>query len=277
MLPPCSAPSRQRTELDILVNNAGLNVRADFRHLTDAEWATIREVNLDGVVRIARDGFSLLAASKRGSLINIASVLGLRGARPAVAYSATKGAVAALTRGLAVEYAPFGIRVNTVSPGFVRTALTERALRNPAFEKSLIDGTCRRPRRAARNRRSRAVSSPPTMSYCTGSELVVDGGMTASLSTVPAYTATASLFPCHIARDTTMIQTPSSIAEKNTITGPKTCVDANPTATTAGPGQRPTRPQPRPNTSTDHQRAVDGAGRWNFERIGEPGFGALRR
>ena len=79
--------------LDILVNNAGLSVRADFRHLTDAEWVKIREVNLDGVIRIARDGFKLLAASKRGSLVNIASILGLRGVRPAVAYSATKGAV----------------------------------------------------------------------------------------------------------------------------------------------------------------------------------------
>jgi NAD(P)-dependent dehydrogenase (short-subunit alcohol dehydrogenase family) len=94
--------------LDILVNNAGLTVREDFRHMTDAQWTKIREVNLDGVIRIARDGFKLLAAAKKSSLINIASILGSRGVRPAVAYSATKGAVAALTRGLAVEYAPFG-------------------------------------------------------------------------------------------------------------------------------------------------------------------------
>jgi NADP-dependent 3-hydroxy acid dehydrogenase YdfG len=91
--------------LDVLVNNAGLNVRGDFRHLSDADWAKIREVNLDGVVRVARDGFALLKASGRGSLINIASIMAHRGLRQLSAYSATKGAVVALTRGLAVEYA----------------------------------------------------------------------------------------------------------------------------------------------------------------------------
>ena len=54
-------------KLDVIVNNAGLNVRADFRHLSDADWVRIREVNLDGVVRVARDGFELLKASGRGS------------------------------------------------------------------------------------------------------------------------------------------------------------------------------------------------------------------
>ena len=58
-------------KIDVLVNNAGLNVRSDFRHLSDADWVKIREVNLDGVVRIARDGFELLKASGRGSLINV--------------------------------------------------------------------------------------------------------------------------------------------------------------------------------------------------------------
>lgn len=168
--------------LDIVVNNAGLSVREDFRHLTDADWVKIREVNLDGVVRIARDAFKLLAASKRGSLINIASILGLRGTRPAVAYSATKGAVAALTRGLAVEYAPFGIRVNTVSPGFVKTNLTARALRNPAFEKSLVDETClKRLGEPAEIANAVFFFASDLSTYCTGSELVVDGGMTASL------------------------------------------------------------------------------------------------
>src|SRR5262249_39106208 len=55
--------------IDTLVNNAGINVRADFRHMTDADWVRIREVNLDGVVRVARDGFALLKASGRASLI----------------------------------------------------------------------------------------------------------------------------------------------------------------------------------------------------------------
>jgi NAD(P)-dependent dehydrogenase (short-subunit alcohol dehydrogenase family) len=168
--------------LDVVVNNAGMTIRADFRHLTDAEWVSIREVNLDGVLRIARDTFPLLSKSKHASLINIASILGQRGMRPAVAYSTTKGAVAAMTRGLAVEYAPFGIRVNTVSPGFVRTALTERVMRNPAMVKSLIDETAMKRLGDAREIADAVLFfASDQSSYCTGSELVVDGGMSATL------------------------------------------------------------------------------------------------
>ena len=168
--------------LDAIVNNAGLNVRGDFRHLDDADWETIRKVNLDGVVRVARDGFALLKASGRGSLINIASVLAHRGLRQLTAYSATKGAIVALTRGLAVEYAPFGIRVNALSPGFVETALTARALRNPGIRQALIDATPLRrfglPEEIAR---AALFLASDESSFITGADLAVDGGMSACL------------------------------------------------------------------------------------------------
>jgi NAD(P)-dependent dehydrogenase (short-subunit alcohol dehydrogenase family) len=168
--------------LDVLVNNAGLNVRGDFRHLSDADWVTIREVNLDGVVRVARDGFALLKASGRASLINVASIMAHRGLRQLTAYSATKGAVAALTRGLAVEYAPFGIRVNALCPGFVETALTRRVLKIPAIEKALIDSTAlRRLGRAEEIARAALFLASDDASYVTGAELAVDGGMAAAL------------------------------------------------------------------------------------------------
>ena len=168
--------------LDVLVNNAGLNVRGDFRHLSDADWVRIREVNLDGVVRVARDGFALLQASGRGSLVNIASIMAHRGLRQLSAYSATKGAITALTRGLAVEYAPFGIRVNALCPGFVETALTARALKNPGIQKALIDSTPLRrfglPEEIAR---AALFLAGDDASYVTGAELAVDGGMSAGL------------------------------------------------------------------------------------------------
>ena len=168
--------------LDVLVNNAGLNVRGDFRHLSDADWVTIREVNLDGVVRVARDGFNLLKASGRGSLINIASIMAHRGLRQLTAYSATKGAVTALTRGLAVEYAPFGIRVNALCPGFVETALTQRVLRMPALQKALIDSTAlRRLGRPEEIAGAALFLASDEASYVTGAELAVDGGMGAVL------------------------------------------------------------------------------------------------
>jgi NAD(P)-dependent dehydrogenase (short-subunit alcohol dehydrogenase family) len=168
--------------LDVLVNNAGLNVRGDFRHLSDQDWVTIREVNLDGVVRVARDGFALLKASGKASLINVASILAHRGLRQLTAYSATKGAVTALTRGMAVEYAPFGVRVNALCPGFVETALTRRVLRMPAIEKALVDSTALRrlgtPEEIAR---AALFLASDEASYVTGAELAVDGGMAAAL------------------------------------------------------------------------------------------------
>jgi NAD(P)-dependent dehydrogenase (short-subunit alcohol dehydrogenase family) len=167
---------------DVIVNNAGINVRADFRHLTDEEWVRLREVNLDGVVRIARDAFPLLKASGNGSLINVASIMGHRGLRQLAAYSATKGAVAALTRALAVEYAPYNIRVNTLSPGFVETALTERVLRNPAIRKALLDQTpMRRFGTGEDIARAALFFASDDSTFVTGSELMVDGGMAAGL------------------------------------------------------------------------------------------------
>ena len=168
--------------LDVLVNNAGLNVRGDFRHLSDADWVKIREVNLDGVVRVARDGFALLKASGRGSLINVASIMAHRALRQLTAYSATKGAVTALTRGLAVEYAPFGIRVNALCPGFVETALTQRVLRMPALQKALVNSTAlRRLGQPDEIAKAALFLASDDASYVTGAELAVDGGMAASL------------------------------------------------------------------------------------------------
>jgi NAD(P)-dependent dehydrogenase (short-subunit alcohol dehydrogenase family) len=176
------AVEKAHGRLDVLVNNAGLNVRGDFRHLSDADWVKIREVNLDGVVRVARDGFALLQASGRGSLVNVASIMAHRGLRQLAAYSATKGAITALTRGLAVEYAPYKIRVNAICPGFVETALTERALKNPGIAKALIDSTPLRRFGAPEEIAKAALFlAGDDASYVTGAELAVDGGMSAGL------------------------------------------------------------------------------------------------
>jgi NAD(P)-dependent dehydrogenase (short-subunit alcohol dehydrogenase family) len=162
---------------DVVVNNAGLNVRSDFRHLSDADWVKIREVNLDGVVRIARDAFGLLK-----SLINVSSIMGNRGLRQLAGYSATKGAVTALTKALAVEYAQYGIRVNTLAPGYIETALTERFIKNPLVAKALLDKTpMRRFGTAEEIARAALFFASDDSLYVTGAELAVDGGMSAGL------------------------------------------------------------------------------------------------
>jgi len=173
---------QQHGRLDVVVNNAGINVRTDFRNMTDADWVRLREVNLDGIIRIARDAFPLMKASGRASLVNLASIMGHRGMRTLAAYGATKGAISALTRGLAVEYAPFGIRVNALAPGFIETALTERVLRIEAFSRALLEQTPLR-RFGTGEDVARAVLffASDESAFITGAELAVDGGMQAAL------------------------------------------------------------------------------------------------
>lgn len=168
--------------IDVLLNNAGINVRTDFRHLSDADWVRLREVNLDGAIRVARDGLPLLSASGSGSLINLSSIMAHRGFRQLAAYSATKGALSALTRALALEYAPFNVRVNALAPGFIETQITERVLRVPPIAKALLERTPMR-RFGTPDDVAKAAMFFATddSSYVTGAELAVDGGMAAAL------------------------------------------------------------------------------------------------
>ena len=172
----------QHRRLDAVVNNAGINVRADFRNMSDADWVRLREVNLDGIVRIARDAFPLMKASGRASLINLASIMGHRGMRTLAAYGATKGAISALTRGLAVEYAAYNIRVNALAPGFIETALTERVLKVKQFADALLEQTPLHRFGTAEDVAQAALFfASDESSFITGAELAVDGGMAAGL------------------------------------------------------------------------------------------------
>ena len=150
--------------VDIVVNNAGILVRGEVRQLSDAEWTKLREVNLDAILRISRDALTLLRKSKAPTIINISSIMAHRGLRPLAAYTATKGAITALTKGLAVEYAQFNVRVNSIAPGYVETGITDRLLKLPPVKQALIDKTPmgRLGRRISRGRQS---FSPPTTAY----------------------------------------------------------------------------------------------------------------
>ncbi len=169
-------------KLHILVNNAGLNVRSDFRHMTEEDWRKIRETNLDSAVRLSRDALPLLQAAGNASILNIASIMASRHLRQLAAYSVTKAAIASLSRALAVEYAPFGVRVNYLCPGFVETALTERVLRMPQLRKALIDQT---PLRRFGTPEDMAKAALFLVSddaaFITGAGLNVDGGMSVGL------------------------------------------------------------------------------------------------
>jgi NAD(P)-dependent dehydrogenase (short-subunit alcohol dehydrogenase family) len=168
--------------LDVLINNAGVGERSDFRHLSDKAWDRVWKTNLDGTVRCAREAFDLLKASGRGAIVNLSSIMATKHTRQMAVYSATKGAVSALSRSLAVEYAPYGIRVNTLLPGYVETALIGRYISNPMIAKALLTQTPLRRFGTPQDIANAALFlASDEAAYITGASLNVDGGMATTL------------------------------------------------------------------------------------------------
>jgi NAD(P)-dependent dehydrogenase (short-subunit alcohol dehydrogenase family) len=111
----------QHKRVDILFNNAGISIRKTAQDHTLEEWDRIFAVNVRGMFLCSR--YALPLMSQGGCIIHSSSVVGITGVRNRAAYSASKGAVVALTRNMALDYAPRGIRVNAVAPGFIDTPL----------------------------------------------------------------------------------------------------------------------------------------------------------
>ncbi|MEG6510009.1 glucose 1-dehydrogenase [Methyloligella sp. 2.7D] len=168
--------------LDVLVNNAGIGERADFRHMDDEAWDRLWQVNVEGTVRCAREAFDLLRSSGRASVINVSSLMATKHARQMSAYSASKGAVTALTRSLAVEYAPYGIRVNSLAPGYIDTDMISRFTGNPMISKALLGQTPLRRFGTPQDVANAALFlASDESAYVTGAGLAVDGGMAVTL------------------------------------------------------------------------------------------------
>jgi 2-deoxy-D-gluconate 3-dehydrogenase len=126
--------------LDIVVNNAGLIRREPAVETSDEDWEAVLRVNLDGVFRLCRAaGRHMLAGGRGGKVINVASVLSFQGGVNVPAYTAAKSAVAGLTRELANEWAPRGINVNAVAPGYIRTDNTEALRNDPARSRQILE------------------------------------------------------------------------------------------------------------------------------------------
>jgi 2-deoxy-D-gluconate 3-dehydrogenase len=114
--------SSELGELDVLVNNAGIAATRPLLEQTEDDWKRVLEVNLTGAWRVAQAAAKRMAASGNGgSIIHIASILGLRVAAQVPAYAASKAALVHLTRAMALELARYRIRVNAIAPGYIRT------------------------------------------------------------------------------------------------------------------------------------------------------------
>ena len=114
--------------VDILVNAAGSLLRKPAIETTEAEWTSILDTNTTGILRTCQVFYPLLTAHRRGRVINIASLNSFVSLKDVSAYAASKAAVLALTRSLAVEWAAAGVNVNAIAPGVVRTALNQQLL-----------------------------------------------------------------------------------------------------------------------------------------------------
>ena len=123
--------------LDVLVNAAGIQVRTAAVDITEADWERLVGVNLTAAYRLTRAAATALAAA-RGSIVNIVSLSADRAVAGIVPYGATKAALVQLTRGLAVELGPLGVRVNAVAPGYVDTPMTRAVLDRPEFRDRVL-------------------------------------------------------------------------------------------------------------------------------------------
>jgi len=127
-------------QLDVLVNNAGINQKKEFTEVTDEEFQRILTTNLCAVFAMSREVVKHMLPRGSGSIINISSMAAQYGLPKVIAYSASKTAIDGMTRAMAVELSPKGIRVNAIAPGFIYSEMTAKALDSDPERKAKVFG-----------------------------------------------------------------------------------------------------------------------------------------
>ena len=166
--------------LDICVNNAGISIQKPAEEMPEEDWDRIIDINLKGVFLCSQAAARVMIPQKSGSIINIASMSGTAVNVPQkqAVYNTSKAGVAMLTKSLAVEWAPYGIRVNSLSPGYMKTEMTMASMTHlfPEWESLTPMGRLGNP---GELRGAVLYMASDASSYLTGHDLVVDGGYTA--------------------------------------------------------------------------------------------------
>lgn len=173
----------EESRLDILVNNAGRAIRRPSLDLSLADWEAVVAVNMTGAFLCARAAAALMiAGGVGGAIVNTASIMGLSGGGlyPNISYQTTKGAIVNMTRALAVEWAPHGIRVNAVAPTWTRTGFIGQLEESPELMARIRAVTpLGRLAEAAEVAHAIAFLASPAAAMITGHTLAVDGGFLA--------------------------------------------------------------------------------------------------
>jgi NAD(P)-dependent dehydrogenase (short-subunit alcohol dehydrogenase family) len=166
--------------IDILVNNAGVCYHADSFDVTDEQWDGVFDLNVRALWKTSLAVGAIMRERRQGSIVNVGSMSGIIVNRPQwqPAYNASKAAVHHLTKSLAVEWAPYGIRVNAVAPGYVKTEMAP--VDRPEFRRHWVED-CPQERFARPEEIAPSVVflASDAASFITGSILVADGGYTA--------------------------------------------------------------------------------------------------
>lgn len=168
--------------LDVLVNCAGIAAQGTVEDNDDAEWARVLDVNVIGIVRASRAALPALRRSRAAAIVNIASIAATAGLPQRALYSASKGAVLALTRAMAADHLADGVRVNCVHPGTADTPWVGRLLdraADPAAERAALEARQPHGRLVSAQEVATAVAylASPGSGSTTGTGLAVDGGM----------------------------------------------------------------------------------------------------
>jgi len=168
--------------LDVVVNNAGVSAVGTVEETDDEEWARVLDINVVGIARVTAAALPWLRRSEHAAVVNVCSIAALNGLPQRVAYSATKGAVLAMTYAMATDHVREGIRINCVSPGTVSTPFVERMLAgfdDPAAERAALEARQPTGRMVTPDEVAAAIAylaSPLSLST-TGIALEVDGGI----------------------------------------------------------------------------------------------------
>ncbi len=175
------ASAKAMGSLDIIFCNAGIREIAPAQDLPLDEWKEVIEVNVTGVF-ISAQAFArhCIAKGQGGAIVNTASTLGVMGSTARCAYATSKHAVVGMTKALAMDLAPFDIRVNAVGPGVIRTPLTERYFQDAEMAAKIKDiHAMNRWGQPSEIARAVLFLASDDASFCTGHNLVIDGGWTA--------------------------------------------------------------------------------------------------
>jgi 2-keto-3-deoxy-L-fuconate dehydrogenase len=177
-----AAAAQRLGGIDILINNAGIGARGTVADNDDAEWHQVLDINVVGIVRVTRATLPYLRRSRSAAIVNTCSIAATAGLPQRALYSATKGAVLALTLAMAADHVGEGIRVNCVNPGTVDTPWVARLLDaadDPAAERAALEARQPTGRLVSAEDVAHAIAylASPGSGSTTGTALPVDGGM----------------------------------------------------------------------------------------------------